>query len=349
MMSYDEHNLLESVINITEERNKRSLINVLVEVLSDLIDFDALIILRVPRDNSDEYLEVAASMPVDAYQDKLKQIPYQHEHEYQYVQIDDSTSVCIDSREIFLETESDINRILFPIVVNNIVTGILDIYGHHHTEHTETLISSFIRIYSNFLAVIDDNEHDTLTGLLNRKTFDTQLSDLLSDTDKNIFPITIKERRSKVAEAHRWIGILDIDHFKVINDNFGHIYGDEVLLLFANLMRKSFRCNDLLFRYGGEEFVVVLAPTKESDALLVFERFRQKLETSNFPRVERVTVSIGMVKIDKQKHAYTLLEHADKSLYYAKEHGRNQVCNYHELRNAGLLEERKIKSSIELF
>jgi len=346
-MLHDEDRLLESVIRITEERDKRSLIKVLVEVLSDLVDFDALIILRLPYGANVEYLEAEASIPMDACQDKLKIIP--HEYGYQRVQLDDSTSLCINSRGIISETENNKNRILFPIVVNNSVSGILDIYGHQHTIITEKLISSFVRIYSNFLGIIDDNEHDTLTGLLNRRTFDAQLSELLSDTEKNTFPLTNEERRSKKKDTYHWVGILDIDHFKAINDNFGHVYGDEVLLLFADLMRKSFRSDDLLFRYGGEEFVVVLTPITESNALMVFERFRQKLESVDFPQVGRVTVSIGMVKIDMQEHTSTVLEHADQSLYYAKEHGRNQVCNYHELTKAGLLEERKIESDIEIF
>ncbi len=346
-MLYDEHNLLKSVIHITKERDKGSLIKVLVEVLSDIIDFDVLILLRLPGGANGKYLEAVASVPTDAYQDKLELIP--HEYGRQHVLLDDSTSLCIKSREIISSTENDTNRILFPIVVNNIVTGILDIYGHHHTIHTEKLISGLISIYSNFLAVINDNEHDTLTGLLNRRTFDAQISKLLSDTDKNTFPLVFEERRGEKRDAHRWVGILDIDHFKAINDNFGHLYGDEVLLLFADLMRKSFRSNDLLFRYGGEEFIVVLTPTTDSDAFEVFERFRQKLESVDFPQVGRITVSIGIVKIDMQEHTVTILEHADQSLYYAKEHGRNQVCNYHELIKAGLLEERTIKSDIELF
>ena len=114
-------------------------------------------------------------------------------------------------------------------------------------------------------------------------------------------------------------------------------------------MKQSFRSNDLLFRYGGEEFVVVLTPTTESDAVMVFERFRKKLEQFDFPQVGRITASAGIVKINNQLHATAVLEHADQSLYYAKEHGRNRVCNFHELTKAGLLKERDIESNIELF
>ena len=127
------------------------------------------------------------------------------------------------------------------------------------------------------------------------------------------------------------------------------MYGDEVLLLFANLMEKTFRNTDLLFRYGGEEFVVVLSPATESDANMIFERFRKKLELFNFPQIGKITVSIGMVNIHTQEHPATLLEHADQSLYYAKEHGRNQVCSYNELIKSGELKVRQVESDIDIF
>ena len=81
----------------------------------------------------------------------------------------------------------------------------------------------------------------------------------------DFYPTTLRdinERREEKVDVNNWIGILDIDHFKSINDNYGHVYGDEVLLLFSDLMKKTFRGNDLLFRYGGEEFVVVLDETR---------------------------------------------------------------------------------------
>ena len=349
-MSHDKYHLFESVIHITEERDKRSLEKTLIETLSNFIEFDTLILLRVPHSSDNKYLEVAASIPKTAIQEKLKQIP--HDYGDQRVQIDDSMALCIKKGDIISDNQRAMGeRTLFPIIVNNIVSGILDIYGHNSTTNTEKLISGFIRIYSNFQAIINDNEHDTLTGLLNRKTFDIQLSELLSSSapEKNNVLCTGEERRRLKTDTHHWVGILDIDHFKAINDNFGHIYGDEVLLLFADLMKKTFRSYDLLFRYGGEEFVVVLASAHDSDAFMVLDRFRQRLELYDFPQVGRVTVSTGMVKINSQEHPTTVLEHADKALYYAKNHGRNQVRDYHELIKEGRLKEQHIKSNIEIF
>lgn len=284
-----------------------------------------------------------------AYKEKLKIIPC--EYGEQRVEPDNGINLCINNSDFVTEDDNDQTRTLWPIIVNKNKVGILDIYGHHRTLDTEKLIRGFIRIYSNFLAILDDNEHDTLTGLLNRKTFDVQLSELLSNSidEQTDEQITEKERRAAKFNEYHWVGMLDIDHFKSINDKFGHMYGDEVLLLFANLMGKTFRSSDLLFRYGGEEFVVVLSPASESDAMQVFERFRHKLEQFEFPQVGRVTVSAGIIKIDSREHPSIVLERADQALYYAKEHGRNQICSYHDLINAGLLKVRQIESDIELF
>lgn len=348
-MPNEKYSLFESVVHITEERDKKSLEQALVKTLSDFIDFDALIFLRFPSATNSKYMEVAVSMPISAIKDKLEIIP--HEFGDQRVELDAHLTRCVDKGEIISNKQGGSQRTLFPILVNNVVSGVLDIYGHHSTTKTERIIDGFIRIYSNFQSIINDNEHDTLTGLLNRKTFDAQLSGLLLDAsaEKNSLTCTGGERRTSNTVSSHWVGLLDIDHFKSINDNFGHVYGDEVLLLFADLMRKIFRSGDLLFRYGGEEFVVVLTPASDLDAFNTFDRFRQALEIFDFPQVGRVTVSVGMVKVGAQEHPATVLEHADKALYYSKDHGRNQVSNYHDLVNSGELKERYVEGDIELF
>ncbi|WP_157826764.1 GGDEF domain-containing protein [Colwellia sp. 12G3] len=348
-MSNEDYSIFESVIHITEERDKRSLEKALIETISEFIDFDELILLRLPRNSNSEYLEAAVSIPESTVENKLIFIP--HEYGDQRVLYDEEIALCIDSKATISSKENMVLRSLFPIIVNNKVSGILDIYGYQKTDITLKLISGFIRIYSNFQAIIDDNEHDTLTGLLNRKTFDAQLSGLLSISPSKSSPIKtkVKECRSAKVNSHHWIGILDIDFFKNINDKYGHVYGDEVLLLFAGLMKKSFRSNDFLFRYGGEEFVVVLTSVSDSDALKIFERFRCQLEAFNFPQVGKVTVSAGILKIAIEEHLTTIMERADKALYYSKEHGRNQVRDYNKLIEKGLLTNQSVESDIELF
>jgi len=347
-MLFEGFNILESLICLTEERDTRSLEKVLFDTLSGFISFDALILLRIPRYSDAKSLEMALSLPEKAYEEKLELIP--HEFGEPGVERDEGINQCIGSGAV-VSIGSDKERILFPLLVNDEVIGILNIYGCPCNTHTIKLIQGFVQIYSNFLAVLSDSEHDTLTGVLNRKTFDAKLIDLYSiDAINDKAELSIKKGRRRGKKViHHQIGILDIDSFKRINDNFGHIYGDEVLLLFADMMRKIFRSSDYLFRFGGEEFVVVLLNVSGTQAFNIFERFRTELEKFKFPQVGKVTVSIGMANLDSQCHSTVLLERIDQALYYAKEHGRNQVCNYHKLVEKGHLYEIEVESQIDLF
>lgn len=201
-----------------------------------------------------------------------------------------------------------------------------------------------LKVFHNLIKLINDNERDSLTGLLNRKTFDTRIGKVLMDL-KNF------GHRAGENDTYRscFLAVLDIDHFKRVNDQYGHLLGDEVLILFANLMRGVFRDEDLLFRFGGEEFVCVLRNVNLSLAEKALNRLRKAVETYNFPQVGRVTVSVGATEILASELTASIIDRADKALYYAKEHGRNQVRIHETLVSAGLMETRDISGEIELF
>jgi diguanylate cyclase (GGDEF)-like protein len=127
------------------------------------------------------------------------------------------------------------------------------------------------------------------------------------------------------------------------------LYGDEVLILIANILRQSFRTQDKVFRFGGEEFVVLLRSSTRDAAYKIFERFRCNVEGYDFPQVGRVTVSVGFVSIDQNETPVVILGHADQALYYAKENGRNRACNYEELITAGSLKAHVAEASAEFF
>src|SRR5213076_2390666 len=105
------------------------------------------------------------------------------------------------------------------------------------------------------------------------------------------------ERRHYEDGKEQWLAVVDIDHFKRVNDKFGHLYGDEVLILIANLLQSSFRAHDRVFRFGGEEFVVLLRSTTLDNARKIIDRFRVNVEAYVFPQVGTVTVSVGFVSI----------------------------------------------------
>ena len=125
---------------------------------------------------------------------------------------------------------------------------------------------------------------DTLTRLLNRKTFDTNFEQLIAVAEKAERNSDDRRQASDDQSLPCWLAVFDIDHFKRINDSFGHLFGDEVLLLFAERMRSCFRAQDKLFRFGGEEFVVMIRHVREDHVRGVFERFRRSIERYDFPR-----------------------------------------------------------------
>ncbi len=183
------------------------------------------------------------------------------------------------------------------------------------------LLDNLICLYRNQVALHDSKERDTLTKLPNRQSFDRRLMQVCEFFLRH--PITDTQQNKS-----SWLAILDIDHFKRINDTFGHLYGDEVLLIFSQLMEKHFRFNDFLFRFGGEEFVVILNLVNQANAEATFERFRNVVAEHEFPTVGQVTISIGLVHIDSAIMPSTLLDRADQAMYYAKNHGRNQLRIY---------------------
>ncbi|MBF0125547.1 MAG: GGDEF domain-containing protein, partial [Magnetococcales bacterium] len=142
-------------------------------------------------------------------------------------------------------------------------------------------------------------------------------------------------RRSDQEQKGVCLAVLDIDHFKRVNDRFGHLMGDEVLLLVSRLMDQCLRHTDLLFRFGGEEFIAVLIDVTPNQTALALERLRACIAAYRFPQVEQVTVSIGCVALSSDDMPTTLIDKADQALYYAKEHGRNQVCSYDVLLASG--------------
>ena len=139
--------------------------------------------------------------------------------------------------------------------------------------------------------------------------------------------------------------MLDVDHFKLINDSQGHLFGDEVLLLLAQQMTDSFRENDLLFRYGGEEFAMVLMDIEAEQAQQTLDRFRERIAAYDFPGVNQVTVSIGYTLFDKRLSMEELISQADTALYYAKTTGRNAVHGYQDLVGKGLIPALKVPRS----
>lgn len=187
----------------------------------------------------------------------------------------------------------------------------------------EDYLQFLFHFYCHQLQMLQGTYRDALTGLYNRRAFNEKLSQLLDRTSHF--------QRRAVNFVPTVYVMLDIDHFKLINDSRGHLFGDEVLLLLAQLMTDSFRENDLLFRYGGEEFAMVLMDISPEQAQQTLERFREKIASYGFPDAEQVTVSIGYTLFDRTLSMDELINQADSALYYCKTTTRNSVHSYQDL------------------
>lgn len=214
----------------------------------------------------------------------------------------------------------------------------------------QQMMAGLFRIYDNYLTVLKDAQIDRLTGLLNRHTFDVQLDKALNLIRRtHLEEQEGDDQRRPTADGAFFLGEIDIDHFKQVNDNFGHLYGDEVLLMIAGVLRHCFRKHDLIYRFGGEEFVVIVYVDNVADAERTFERLRRSVENHAFPQVGRVTVSIGVTRILDTSVPVELMGHADQALYHAKNNGRNQACFYEELIATGKLTSHHVESDVVLF
>ncbi len=229
-------------------------------------------------------------------------------------------------------------RSLFPLRSDSHVVGMIEVEAGEGLDPRQAgLVNSVLRIIRNHMALLEYGERDMLTGLLNRKTFESGFGKL-------------RERARRQTDTQpSWLAVVDVDRFKAINDSHGHLFGDEVLLLLSRRMRECFRGADRLYRFGGEEFVVVLDSASADGAAGAFNRFRAAIADQPFPQVGQVTVSIGYTQVLPTDSPASAMERADAALYFAKNEGRNQVHGFEALLAAGQLALRQRRADLELF
>jgi diguanylate cyclase (GGDEF)-like protein len=158
---------------------------------------------------------------------------------------------------------------------------------------------------------------DALTGLLNRRYIEARLAEEVKRSNRHGFPMSFM--------------MLDVDHFKSYNDQFGHPAGDEALKLVGHVIRETLRGADVAARFGGEEFSILLPQTSGEEAIAIAERIRINLEETRFPH-RSVTASIGVASCSAELCVSAdLISAADKALYEAKRQGRNRVLAFESL------------------
>ncbi|WP_250654809.1 GGDEF domain-containing protein [Alkalimarinus coralli] len=343
------HQVLNSVIKLTSHNDLEALDNCLVEIVADLVPTEKIELIHFYFDK--ERKTIANTL-------QIVFSPNNNIHTCGFLKDSDiSVAIlgCVTANFPVLAPLSDKQwHFILPIKVNNKVEGCISLTSAIDLNSHREIIEGMIQIYANHLRVINESERDELTDLLNRKSFNKRIGRLL-DVQRNEQIRRSKEkqslkRRKPIShDKSAWLALIDIDHFKQVNDTYGHVYGDEVLLMLSRKIKENFRHSDLPFRFGGEEFVIVLEPISAQDAAMVMERFRKEIEEFQFPRVGKITISIGYSKLGVEDFPPHVIEQADKALYYAKENGRNRVFRYETLIENGALSSTNSDSSIELF
>lgn len=156
---------------------------------------------------------------------------------------------------------------------------------------------------------------DGLTKLYNSRSFYSQLETEVDRFNRYRHPLTLL--------------LLDLDHFKDYNDSYGHLEGDKVLVRFSQIIKSCLRTNDTAYRYGGEEFTVILPETGGEEAGTVAQRIRAALEAERFSPLNgkdvKITISIGVTEYQHKEELSTFIQRADKAMYRSKQKGRNMV------------------------
>ncbi|MDO4799535.1 MAG: diguanylate cyclase [Bacillota bacterium] len=180
-----------------------------------------------------------------------------------------------------------------------------------------------VKSYSNLINLFIDNYNlkksatmDKLTGVLLRKHLEQRFSNILSSARKQSIPFSVI--------------MLDIDRFKAVNDTYGHRKGDEILTKLGELLVRSTRSTDLVGRYGGEEFILLLPETTANDAFKVGEKIRRTVEASHLMGEDQtLTISLGVATYPEDGvNEEELVEKADQALYYSKNNGRNRTTSW---------------------
>jgi diguanylate cyclase (GGDEF)-like protein len=353
--------LIDSVASLTTLRNRDELEYIVASVMFELIGPSRLTMWRLVSHSGELRLEQRARLAHDsvAVSDPLIDVG-----DLPTLNSRDSLRACYDSK-VPLRLPREPGRehgYVFPVTSELELVGLLEI--EHQAPlltEQERLICGILRIYQNYLGVLDYGERDELTGLLNRKTFHDYFTSLVSPQEPSAANPASSQRAPCIERVDRyrrrlatgqnpWLAVADIDHFKRINDRFGHAYGDEVLVLMARLMRSCFRGMDRVFRFGGEEFVVILEHIEACHAERALERLRAAVEAFQFPQVGNVTISIGSTCVVPGDNGSDALGRADEALYVAKQRGRNQICCHERLVTEHVLEPKSLATAgVELF
>ncbi len=307
MKRIDKNAIFDIFERITKSDTAENLKKIFSEIIIEYFDVSNLLLFEVIEERSVTNSRSFDTVLVDVLN---------HEKPPFIIKKDSPLDNCLKKNDVVHGkiNSTSINDFLYPIQESYVITHILKISIREEKKALED-IKPLVKIFGNQLSILHERDKDGLTGLYNRNYYN-KVSLLInySDIEENV-------------KKYTHLAIIDIDFFKKVNDVYGHLIGDEVLINFASLIKTLFRREDSKIRYGGEEFCILLKEIGNDEAYDVIERFRSAVETHKFPRIGHMTVSIGYSEILKVDDPFSVYDKADKALYYAKDNGRNQVIN----------------------
>lgn len=342
--------LVEAVGRLTALRDRDALDRSLVETLAQLCLASRVAVHRIVGDAGDEHWFTSACVADGATVRQLDPAWLDLRDLPALGSLPDWAQCAREASDLFPSVGgADQPAItLFPLLSDAGALGVVELCtAKPPGPALRATVHGLLTMFRNLQSLLDYSECDTLTGLLNRKSFDETFYKA-SARPLSLVADAATERR-QLGTMRYWLGVIDIDHFKQVNDQHGHLIGDEVLLLLSRTMRRSFRFLDKLYRFGGEEFVVLMRCSCEEHAQCALERLRQNVAEHVFPRVAHVTVSVGFTDVRVGDTPPAAIERADLAVYYAKHHGRNQVRSHAVLVREGELTDASQSSDIELF
>jgi diguanylate cyclase (GGDEF)-like protein len=194
------------------------------------------------------------------------------------------------------ENARNVGRLFYLFLILNTISAILVLF----------LIFSYVRKKLEY-----ESSHDALTSLYNRRAYETIIDNEVA--------------RSKRYDSSLSLILFDIDHFKNINDSYGHKTGDKIIISIARLLTESIRKSDSLYRVGGEEFAIISPQTNADSAFKLAEMARQRVAEFAFGIKLKVTISLGVAELHQDVSKDQLYSHADQAMYQAKNAGRNRT------------------------
>ena len=357
--------LIEHIIKLTDHRDRDLLELTLSKALIDLLPIERVIIARVfSQEGVRRWLEIAS---LDA-RGGGKVLDPMHVDFSTLRLVDDHTDrfKCIqsDSRvEVAWAGEEGPRITYIPLFTDTLGDdeGVIEIHsGSALTADQLQSIAELHRVFLNMYKLLAYSDRDALTGLLNRKSLDdTFYSAVLDELGEGAQPggnlkrseaeVTPGQERRHRVPPNYWLGTVTVDNFGLINDRNGHLIAEEVLLLVARIMNNTFRTYDRIYRFGGENFAVLMHCPDEALVLAAFERFRANMEKFNFPQVGRVTACAGFTRVSADDSPSTALERAERAVDYAQRNGRNQVFSHIDLVRKGIFGDVPKVGAVDLF